>query len=1603
MDILPETQFINADNNLLTLNQGILNSNIQRDNSSTQRDNSNISLNDNSIDSLEMHVYLADQSYFSVYNLTDWKITDNNLLETNTIKHLNEVDIYSGKYTIIYNGYKNLTPEKIGITIITEILNDRTQIKIKSDFNQNTGSNNTNIFFNAILQNASNSIDKLYINCFNNILIKAIPNPNKNSDGTLTFTLKSQLPNDIEIDNQVYLITPLFESVKFNISLFQESIPQEVNILNQPNWLAAKSSNSKKESAFYNWDTLLAYNPTSSVQLINHYLSGSLTGMNLNIDFSEYSNFIFYSSATERLKNFKYKLELIESYTNTVNSLDTQISNSSTIDTIVLANNLLKYQQKLNNIFGTFDEYEKYLYYDSSSAAVESPTWPKLNNTKPYQLYSTTSSYISDIWYNAQLYSASLYDTSNVNSLINVIPEHIYEDELNSGYITFIQMVSHHYDILWLYIKSLTKLSDRQESINKGMPKDLIYHVLQSFGWDPSFGNQFNDLWINAYGDNTKTINEPYLNLNPISTEDITKQIWKRILNNLPYLLKNSGTIEGIKALINCYGIPETMLPVKEYGGPNKVNNVSTIQHQNYGYSWKVIPSSKYYFDFDLLYPVSQDKRPVSFEIRFKTENAENTYSLQNSNKILFTCSSGSLSTLFVSLNHKRDIYGNIIMHHYNGIDYDNYIIENIPIYNGDWNTIVLTATADSTSFYLKQTDGQNITYQYTESYSNNITESLKYTSIQIPGSIYLTGSTSYNIYDYEVQEFKYWTSSFTDELVNIHTLNPIAYNGLTETSSYTDLLIRLPFGAEGNIPNDLIYTYTSSAEISIFTQSFHPNQKIINTSFTQLPDSMSLLPYELTYTMQYPDISTNRSISNKIRIESNNAFNQNILDLNKRTEISNYDTYPLDSPKIGVYFSPVNEINKDIANQFGGFNIDNYIGDYSQNYDIEYPDLININSEYFKKYNKKYNFNEYLNLLKFYDYSLFNQIKKMIPARSKGLIGHVIEPHILNRSKIKLYDKPNSENLAIESVLESENYKTNQIIADTHSLDVNLVYDYSFISSSVLDTIITGSTRSSFLQKYYLTITSSQWISGSEYIETNLSTALTDIGHWNNSINSISYIPNSYATFSVHSSESVSKIISFKHTQSMNCSGIDTIIGVELKFNEFYLGSGSVFENYIKIGNQYITDILPGDNKYRSGSVLPDTDTEIIFGSPSDTWNQNIIKTNSIYSGIGMLGIDNSYLTQSWNVVANTKLDQKDVNCLIEYKSKIYAGTSPSGSLFLYNGNDWELVVPQSGSETDIKSLCVYGTLFAGTGNFGLLYKWDITENQWILAADTLAETSINCLCVYNNIIYGGTSPNGCLYEFSGTGWKNVADKFEDQTDIKCLIVFDSELYAGTSPDSRFFKWTGTEWNTIINSYGGETSINSFIIFNGELYACTSPSGYLLKFNSNNISWTEMANSINISITKLLEYNGRLYGSTNPSGSLYEWNGENKWNLILHQSDSEYSINDMIVSSNNTILGCTSPNGKLLEWQSTPTNAYLASPYIKLHYTLKNLYPAEVSDFEPTGLINLKYNGCKISSSNFNQPSVDTPDGGAVAEYRIINPDEIIVESSISNNITQF
>src|SRR5690606_5863749 len=94
-----------------------------------------------------------------------------------------------------------------------------------------------------------------------------------------------------------------------------------------------------------------------------------------------------------------------------------------------------------------------------------------------------------------------------------------------------------------------------------------------------------------------------------------------------------------------------------------------------------------------------------------------------------------------------------------------------------------------------------------------------------------------------------------------------------------------------------------------------------------------------------------------------------------------------------------------------GSINFDNIIGNPGDLYNDEYGGLSSLNKDYFQTWlnNKSYNYYDYIRLLKFFDGSLFKIIKDFTPARSNTITGLTIQPHVLERNKIKQY-KPTLE-----------------------------------------------------------------------------------------------------------------------------------------------------------------------------------------------------------------------------------------------------------------------------------------------------------------------------------------------------------------------------------------------------------------------------------------------------------------------------------------------------------------------------------------------------------------------------------------------------------------
>jgi hypothetical protein len=233
--------------------------------------------------------------------------------------------------------------------------------------------------------------------------------------------------------------------------------------------------------------------------------------------------------------------------------------------------------------------------------------------------------------------------------------------------------------------------------------------------------------------------------------------------------------------------------------------------------------------------------------------------------------------------------------------------------------------------------------------------------------------------------------------------MNPHSIEGNSLNSSPNELAFRASIGGE---------QYTSSISIHPkVTGSWVTTHSFASDSNFYYDASPNFIPnIEYTFADQ-PVAGIRNTISDKIRIENNVLPEGDTLSpfmsLSQMANIS--QSYTPNINYLEVAFSPQNEINEDIVDQLGYFNIGEFIGDprLRSSSAVTYPALDKLRNDYFEKYTKNYNLTDFIRLIKFFDNSLFKMIRDFVPARTSLASGVVIKQHLLERNK---YPQPQME-----------------------------------------------------------------------------------------------------------------------------------------------------------------------------------------------------------------------------------------------------------------------------------------------------------------------------------------------------------------------------------------------------------------------------------------------------------------------------------------------------------------------------------------------------------------------------------------------------------------
>lgn len=1013
---------------------------------------------------VEIHIYTpTNEVYLGGGPITDF-VVNTDKLYVDYSEALKKFNIQRGFFKVNVNVYYNIIGTYEFPELIVKEISESNRELLLSPIATRSNDNTYEDLIELFLERYPSPFERdFYLNFGNNVLIRVINYKRfLNNAKVLAVRLYSQLPDEIQPLSRVQLIELASDSYIDNISVDQLAPQILPSDLRGPNFNIETGYTTITETDFKSWNQLLNANTNTSQKIVDKFFSGSVgLGADLGIDYSGFANFVYYGSAKSRIDNFRYKLQNIEFYDKRIAELN-NISGSSSGS---LSVNKSSTQKKKDSLIGNFDNFEKWLYNEpTSSLTTHGISGSIIAGAETFALSSYpkrlingrfvnhhTSGTLADNWYLNAIEKATTFDEQNPHQLLKSIPEYIRLDSNNSEYEVFVNMIGQHFDILWTYANALTNVYKLEENPKLSIDKDILVDIANSQGWKLTNGYQASSLFRYSLGTNSEGQYSQTGSLFSTSDEVLTGEVWRRIVNNLPYILKSRGTERGIRSLLNIYGIPQTILSIREYGGPKAGNEWPVTTEDRYSYAIKFNSGS--FLQYDTIH-VSSSKGtwgqpsynnavipPITREFRFRPDVTQSM--------LLYSQVNGDGDPItHIGLQHTASLSGsaqygriNLCFASASGNSPMTASTAWVPLYNGDfwnlkyqWSTPGIHYNTGSNTDTTYRIDVQHASdfikgkVSHTASLDITPTNNDHYKIWSHPDNInanYVrlgghTGSSDnkntneylrnlqgdFGTFTGSMQEYREWLEFVSEEGFDDHTLNPTSYvSSLNASSSYDTLIRHYTLGTDTigtNLNSHLIISSSHPNQaIKDFTGQHANSSQIKTFGFNEPSDNQrgNFIPVEETYFIRGASLGASNPRSQKIRLEDN-ALIRRLSPINTG-EVSSFDNAPLDSNKLGLFYSFADQVNKDIFNHTGRVELDDYIGDPDDEYQQTYSDLRFFSREYWKKFTDGSDVNAFNRIFSQFDFSIFSQIKQTLPERVDEATGLLIEPNILERSKV--------------------------------------------------------------------------------------------------------------------------------------------------------------------------------------------------------------------------------------------------------------------------------------------------------------------------------------------------------------------------------------------------------------------------------------------------------------------------------------------------------------------------------------------------------------------------------------------------------------------------
>lgn len=797
------------------------------------------------------------------------------------------------------------------------------------------------------------------------------------------------LPDDVEEGSRVYvskeLSYPLIDQL---FVIVQDALGRRI-YLRPPNRRIQVSGVSGRETNKITSAELLSENAFDPVRprdrLTEEWFTTALEGAELNVDYTNFSNFVFFSSAEQRIRSFRNKLILMKQLDETIERHESSLPDVAEDASFPAVQALGRQRQ---SIIRSFDPYERFLYYESGIGfegpfrmapfddewdeeySIEELTYPKDANGDPVDPESAPAL----DWMAEVIPVARRYDSWNVNRLSNNVPAYLRDDENSQEFIKFLDMTGHMYDTIKLYIDRMSEIFDRNNDPLEGLSQDLVWDIAKSFGID--LPNQYSVKRALEY-----TVGE---DSNAKVYRQAASETWKRFLHNQIFLMKTKGTKASLKSLMNVYGVSPYTIRIRESSTPTLLFGEPAFEERSFeSFEEQTLGL---YFEGQQRVVIPWHEDVSTLQVRFRNSNITEEQTLIDAD-----------GEWLVKLNPDTDNSFTISLERSGNAE-----IETDPIIVDpeDFISLMIRNPGDNVEMLVEIVDmGGNVTLLETLGETSGNIESAweDPTEIQIGGE----GTTPSNGFYGEVDEFRLWDELIDDETFDQWARYPALYHGVNEKSAANSLRVRLSFNRAQNV-GDSGYVWNefprdSTEQFDAFGFEDEPDYPFNFSVITRVSQRLS------------PNAGGTQYDDNKIKIvappEPKMFAGTNIPFLSRTdsmVSIEDKEEFSKSNNVIGFYFSTTDIVNDGILKSMGDFNLHDLIGDPRDQFKAKYPDLRRFNDLYWMSYAYDVDKNRFVDFVRDILGPMFQQARDLVPVRSKLLTGQVFEPNVLERNKVK-------------------------------------------------------------------------------------------------------------------------------------------------------------------------------------------------------------------------------------------------------------------------------------------------------------------------------------------------------------------------------------------------------------------------------------------------------------------------------------------------------------------------------------------------------------------------------------------------------------------------